>query len=66
MSTSSPSGNPEDALKTIASTAVAEANRTAQGQADPLASAAFALGWQMQAPGDLGPSSAAGPGAGTA
>jgi hypothetical protein len=47
MSTSSPSGNPEDALKRIASAAVAEANRTAQGQADPLVSAAFALGWQM-------------------
>jgi hypothetical protein len=47
MSTSTPAGSPEDALKAIATAAVAEAKRTAQGQPDPLVSVAFALGWQM-------------------
>ncbi|HEY8624700.1 MAG TPA: hypothetical protein VIL82_01725 [Solirubrobacteraceae bacterium] len=47
MSTSPPAETPEDALKAIANAAVAEAKRTAQGEPDPLVSAAFALGWQM-------------------
>jgi hypothetical protein len=47
MSASSPAETPDDALKAIATAALAEAKRTAQGEPDPLVSTAFALGWQM-------------------